>query len=120
MDSVDIQSATDEFVRLYPILLPVTSAWMLKNSRGKGRSKARMLVQKAVDAAAALDCDVVSLGQFTSIVTRRGESLHDRDLQITTGNNYTTALVTQAIRAELNQRSLDPKETDAWCDRRGG
>jgi predicted amino acid dehydrogenase len=110
MDTVDIQSATDEVVRLYPILLPVTSAWMLKNSRGRGLSKATTLVQKAVDAAAALHCDVVSLGQFTSIVTHRGGSLQDRNLHITTGNNYTTALVTQAIRAELNQRSLDPKE----------
>ncbi len=110
MDTVEIQSATDEVVQLYPILLPVTSAWMLKNSRGKGLSKARMLVQKAVDAAAALHCDVVSLGQFTSIVTHRGGSLHDRNLHITTGNNYTTALVTQAIRAELSHRSLDPKQ----------
>jgi predicted amino acid dehydrogenase len=110
MNAIDIQSSTDEVVRLYPILLPVTSQWMLNHSRGKDRSNARRLVQKAVNVAAALRCSVVSLGQFTSIVTRRGESLNNRNMQITAGSNYTAALVSQAVRAELNQRSWDPME----------
>ncbi len=108
MASVNIRSLTDEVVQLYPILLPVTSQWMLNHSRGKRLTNSRRLVQKAVDVAAALRCNVVTLGQFTSIVTRRGESLENHTMQITSGSNYTAALVSQAVRAELNRRSWDP------------
>lgn len=110
MDAIDIQSSTSEVVRLYPLLLPVTSQWMLNHSRGKDRFNARRLVQKAVDVAAGLGCSVVSLGQFTSIATRRGQSLNSRNMRITAGSNYTAALVSQAVRAELDQRSWDPME----------
>lgn len=110
MDSVDIRSKTDEVVRLHPILLPVTSQWMLDHARGKHLINSRRLVQKAVNVAATLRCNVVTLGQFTSIVTRRGESLDDHGMQITAGSNYSAALVGQAVRAELHQRSWDPNE----------
>ena len=110
MEAVDIRSLADEVVRLHPILLPVTSQWMLNHSRGKRLVNSRRLVQKAVDVAAALRCDVVTLGQFTSIVSRRGESLDNHEMQITAGSNYSAALVSQAIGAELNQRSWDPAE----------
>jgi predicted amino acid dehydrogenase len=110
MDAVDIRSSNDEAVRMFPILLPVTSSWMLKHARGKLRADSRRLVQNAVDVAAALRCHVVTLAQFTSIVTRRGESLDNRGMQITAGSNYTAALVHQAVRAELNRRLWDPRE----------
>jgi acetylornithine/succinyldiaminopimelate/putrescine aminotransferase/predicted amino acid dehydrogenase len=110
METVDIRSLTDEVVRLYPILLPVTSQWMLNHSRGKRLTNSRRLVQKAVDVAAALHCNVVTLGQFTSIVTRRGESLDNHSMQITAGSNYSAALVSQAVRAELIQRDRDPAD----------
>lgn len=110
MDTIDIQSSTDEDVRLYPILLPVTSKWMLRRSSGKHRSRPQRLVQRAVDVAAELGCNVVSLGQFTSIVTRRGKSLNRHSMQITAGSNYSAALVNQAVRAALDQRLWNPAE----------
>lgn len=109
MDPIEIQSSTSGVVSLHPILLPVTSQWMLKNARGK-QANAAALVQRGVDAAAAIGCSIVSLGQFTSIVTRRGESLQPRGLQITAGGSYTAALVGQAIGAELNRKSRDPSQ----------
>jgi predicted amino acid dehydrogenase len=110
MDSVDIRSSTAEVVRLFPILLPVTSQWMLNQLHGRNLANARRLVQKAVDVAAALHCNVVTLGQFTSIASRGGKSLDNRNMQITAGSNYTVALVSQAIRSELQQRSWDSKD----------
>ncbi|QEG38252.1 aminotransferase class III-fold pyridoxal phosphate-dependent enzyme [Roseimaritima ulvae] len=104
MDTVDIRSRHGNTVRLHPILLPVTSRWMLKHARS---GTATALVERAVETASAIHCDVVSLGQFTSIVTQRGKSLQPRDLLITTGASYTAALAEQAIRLELTRRSLN-------------
>lgn len=110
MDAVDVHSTAGEAVRLYPIVLPVTSAWLLRSVRREGNHAARLLVQNAVDTAAALNCDVVSLGQFTSTVTRSGRSLQDRGLHVTTGNSYTAALIAQAVRTALGERGLDSRE----------
>jgi len=110
MDAVEIRSVTGGRVLLYPIILPVTSAWLLQGTRGKGWLAARSLVQKAVDTAAKLNCHVVSLGQFTSIVTRSGRTLQNRDMFVATGNNYTAALVAQSIRCVLESRDLDSRE----------
>jgi predicted amino acid dehydrogenase len=105
MDAVDVQSATGNRVSLVPILLPVTSRWMLANAA------AAHLVHRAIDLAERLGCDVVSLGQFSSIVTRRfsesrADAWHDRPMQITTGGNYTATLARQAIDRELKMQGL--------------
>jgi acetylornithine/succinyldiaminopimelate/putrescine aminotransferase/predicted amino acid dehydrogenase len=110
MDSLTIRSSGDQTVQLHPILLPVTSQWMRDHSRGKSLAVARRHVQRAVDVASRLGCSVVTLGQFTSIVTRRGESLEKRNMQLTSGSSYTAALVHQAVSAELGQRSWDSNE----------
>jgi predicted amino acid dehydrogenase len=105
MDAVDVQSTTGARVSLVPILLPVTSRWMLSNAT------AAHLVHRAIDLAQRLRCDVVSLGQFSSIVTRRfGDTCagawHNRPMQITTGANYTATLARQAIDRELKTQGL--------------
>jgi predicted amino acid dehydrogenase len=84
---------------------------MLKNSRGTN-ARAPQLVQRAVHVAAAIGCGVVSLGQFTSIVTRRGATLDrsSRQMRITAGSSYTAALVDQAVRAELAHKAWDPAD----------
>ncbi|MBT4867879.1 MAG: aminotransferase class III-fold pyridoxal phosphate-dependent enzyme [Planctomycetaceae bacterium] len=110
MDAVDVRSSAGETVRLYPIVLPVTSAWLLRGARGEGNCAPRRLIQDAVDTAATLNCDVVSLGQFTSTVTRSGRSLRNRGLHVSSGNNYTAALVEQSIRSALDERGLDSRE----------
>jgi acetylornithine/succinyldiaminopimelate/putrescine aminotransferase/predicted amino acid dehydrogenase len=70
-------------------------------------------VQDAVTVAKELGDDhiptsVVGLGAYTSIVTDRGRSINDYEVPITTGNAYTTALMTEGIlrAAELRGVSL--------------
>ena len=110
METVPLSEWAGDAVRQNPTHVPVTSQCMLEHSRGKRRANSRRLVQEAVDVAAAIRCSVVTLGQFTSIVTRRGESLDNHGMQITAGSDYSAALISQAVRAELNQRSWDPAE----------
>lgn len=109
MGLVDIQSSTGESVLLCPLLLPVTSDWMLKSMRSHDGA-ARMLVQRAADAATSLGCDIVSLGQFTSTVTASGRRLKWGKAFISTGNNYTAALAAQSVRQALAARELDSRE----------
>lgn len=105
MDAVNVQSMTGLSVSLVPILLPVTSRWMLSNKA------AVHLVKKAIKLAERLGCDVISLGQFSSIVTRRcsetrASELRNSPIQITAGSNYTVVLARQAIDQALKMQGL--------------
>ncbi|MCH7685316.1 MAG: hypothetical protein IH899_01310 [Planctomycetes bacterium] len=53
---------------------------------------------------------MVSLGQYTSIVTHNGRSLASFDMGLTTGNSYAIALAIQAIQRAQTQRGCDPAE----------
>jgi acetylornithine/succinyldiaminopimelate/putrescine aminotransferase/predicted amino acid dehydrogenase len=110
LEGVAIRSLTGERVQLHPILLPVTSEWLLRRRSGRGHRTARSLIQHGVDAAVALGCDVVTLGQFTSIVSRGGRSLQARGACLTSGNSYTAALIAQSVVRALVQRGLDRRE----------
>jgi acetylornithine/succinyldiaminopimelate/putrescine aminotransferase/predicted amino acid dehydrogenase len=110
LETVEIRSLTGERVHLHPILLPVTSEWLLRRRSGRGHLAARSLIQRGVDAAVALGCEVVTLGQFTSIVSRGGRSLQARGACLTSGNSYTAALIAQSVVRALVQRGLDRRE----------
>ena len=108
MSVVDVESLTGERVRLYPILLPFTSAWVKRLMDDRRFDVPRMLVQQGVDLAASLGCTIVSLGQYTSIVTRNGTSLSPRGMGLTTGNSFSIALACEAVeraRADRNGHS---------------
>lgn len=104
----DIRSVDGEQVRVFPIMLPVTSRWMKLQIERREHRHATRLVQKGIEIARHLDCSLVSLGQYTSIVTANGRHVRDQDIGITTGNSYTVALVVQAIEEALAQRLADP------------
>ncbi|MGI9429436.1 MAG: aminotransferase class III-fold pyridoxal phosphate-dependent enzyme, partial [Bythopirellula sp.] len=106
MDPTPIYSETGESVELYPILLPVTSRWLKSQYERRRFRKLRTLVQQGVDVAAALSCDVVSLGQFTSIVTGHGRHLDSREIGITSGNSLPAAIAIDAVLASLSNRGL--------------
>jgi acetylornithine/succinyldiaminopimelate/putrescine aminotransferase/predicted amino acid dehydrogenase len=111
MSAVDIHSRTGDKLRLYPILLPVTSQW-IKRLMDMGQYRfIRSLVQRGVDAARSLGCSMVSLGQYTSIVTCNGRKLESLDMGRTTGNSYAIALVIQAIQRAEKERGRDPAES---------
>ena len=70
----------------------------------------RALVQQGVDVARALGCSVVSLGQYTSIITGHGTRLLDRGMSMTTGNSFSIALAIQAIDRSHAARGSDSRE----------
>jgi acetylornithine/succinyldiaminopimelate/putrescine aminotransferase/predicted amino acid dehydrogenase len=103
-----IRSATGELVELFPILLPVTSRWLKSQYQRRQYRKLRALVQQGVDVAATLRCAVLSLGQFTSIVTGQGRHLVSRGLGITSGNSLPAALAIDAVLTTLARRGEHP------------
>ncbi len=100
MESTEIRSLTGDRVTLQPILLPVTSHWMLRNRN------ASHLVRSGIDIAEQLGCGVVSLGQFTSIVMRRGKPMPPGGPVLTTGSHFTAALAQQAVSKALCANGL--------------
>lgn len=106
LSSVPIRSLNGATTELHSILLPVTSRWMKLRIGTRRRRECQDLVQKGIDLARHLDCDVVALGQYTSIVTHNGRSLESHGMGVTTGNSYAAALTIQAIDRVLLDRSL--------------
>ena len=111
MSAVDVRSRTGDRVRVYPILLPVTSHWIKRLIDVRKLRFVQTLVQKGVDVARSLGCSMVSLGQYTSIVTNSGRSLAPLDMGLTSGNSYAIALVVQAIQRAHTERGCDPAES---------
>ncbi|MHB8953009.1 MAG: aminotransferase class III-fold pyridoxal phosphate-dependent enzyme [Pirellulaceae bacterium] len=111
MDRVEIRSPTGQRVHLHPILLPVTSRWLKNRFDQRRMGELRSLVQCGVDVAASLGCQCVALGQFTSIVTRRGRNIFARGMGITSGNNFTAAIAVNEIRAAQAQAGIMPSDT---------
>jgi predicted amino acid dehydrogenase len=110
MDRVEIHSASGDSAQLYPLLLPVTSRWLKYHFDRRRFRELRALVQQGVDVAFELGCEFVSLGQFTSIVTRHGRSVSPRGMSITSGNSFSAALaanVVRSVRAQLGMATAD-------------
>lgn len=111
MSAVDIRSLTGEMVRLYPILLPFTSSWVKRLIDERRLAIPQALVQQGIDLAHSLDCQLVSLGQFTSIVTGNGTRLASRGMGVTTGNSYAIALAIQAIERAHQETDSHPRDS---------
>lgn len=97
LNVTDVRSATGELVRFHPILLPFSSAWIKRRLDARRLVQPQALVQQGIDLAHDLGCQVVSLGQYTSIATCAGTRLAARGMGITTGNSTAIALAVQAI-----------------------
>jgi len=97
MSVFDVTSRTGQMARFNAILLPVT-AWRIAELLRAGETAwLRACVERGIDAAEALGCRQVVLGQYTSIVTHNGLALRPRPLGVTTGNAYAVALALEAI-----------------------
>lgn len=108
MAAVDIESIQGEVIRLYPIMLPFSSQMAKRGLDSRRLGWFRDLIRGGIDVARSLDCSLVSLGQYTSILMRNGRSLADvTDFGVTSGNSYTVALALQAIEHLLAERGLD-------------
>jgi predicted amino acid dehydrogenase len=97
-------------VRFYAILLPFTSTQMKEWLEGGDFFRVRHSIDKAIKVARSIGCDVIALGQYTSIVTRNATTLDLPHIGVTTGNSYTTALALEAIERAVAERGLDRAE----------
>jgi acetylornithine/succinyldiaminopimelate/putrescine aminotransferase/predicted amino acid dehydrogenase len=110
ISSVDVKSITGASVRFYPILLPHTSRQMKHALESRDLFRVRHSIDKAVAVAKHIGCDVVALGQYTSIVTRNATTFQLPHVGVTTGNSYTIALALDAIAHACRQRGVTPEE----------
>jgi acetylornithine/succinyldiaminopimelate/putrescine aminotransferase/predicted amino acid dehydrogenase len=108
MSSFDVRSGTGATVRLYAIALPFTSAQMKRWLDDADFFRVRHSIDKAITVARAIGCDVIALGQYTSIVTRNATTLDLHGIGLTTGNSYTIALALEALEQATRQRGVDP------------
>jgi predicted amino acid dehydrogenase len=111
MNPVDIRSITGATVRFQPILLPFTSHWVKQCIDARQTSLPRALVQRGADLARSIGCRIVSLGQYTSIVTFNGLRLDTSGLGVTSGNSYSVALAVQAVEHAQRQTGINPRES---------
>ena len=108
MASADVHAASGDAVRILPILLPVTSRWMKAMLDARHPVLPQALVQAGVDFARELGCDVVSLGQYTSIATLNGLRTAAHGMGLTTGNSYALALAIEAVARAMTEQDRDP------------
>jgi acetylornithine/succinyldiaminopimelate/putrescine aminotransferase/predicted amino acid dehydrogenase len=108
MSSFDVQSTTGTKVRFYAIALPFTSNQMKQWLDQGDFFRVRHSIDKAITVARHIGCEVIALGQYTSIVTRNATTLNLPKVGLTTGNSYTIALALEAIDRALGERGLDP------------
>jgi predicted amino acid dehydrogenase len=110
MSSVDVQSTTGTHVRFYAIALPFTSNQMKAWLDEANFFRVRHSIDKAIKVARFIGCEVIALGQYTSIVTRNATTMQMPHVGVTTGNSYTVALALEAIERAVSERRLDPAE----------
>jgi len=108
MSSFDVKSITGATVRFYAIALPFTSNQMKQWLDDADFFRVRHSIDKAIKVARFIGCDVIALGQYTSIVTRNATTLQLPHVGLTTGNSYTIALAMEAIERAVGERGLDP------------
>ena len=108
MSSFDVRSMTGSTVRFYAIALPFTSNQMKQWLDEANFFRVRHSIDKAIKVARFIGCDVIALGQYTSIVTRNATTLQLPHVGLTTGNSYTIALALEAIERAVSERGLDP------------
>lgn len=66
------------------------------------------LCQKAVNLAQKeLSCQIVGLGQYTSVITKNGKELSNPDIHLTTGNSFTVNIGLEAIKGEIKELARD-------------
>jgi acetylornithine/succinyldiaminopimelate/putrescine aminotransferase/predicted amino acid dehydrogenase len=110
MNSFDVQSTTGAKVRFYAIALPFTSRQMKQWLDDADFFRVRHSIDKAIKVARFIGCDVIAMGQYTSIVTRNATTLDLPHVGLTTGNSYTIALALEAIERAVRDRGLDPAD----------
>jgi acetylornithine/succinyldiaminopimelate/putrescine aminotransferase/predicted amino acid dehydrogenase len=93
------------------ILIGADAASMEEMHRSGKSATLVQRIQEGVDMAARQGCEIVSLGAYTSIVTRDGRAIHSpAGVRLTTGNSLTVAVgahrILEAARSELKSAPI--------------
>jgi len=107
MSTMDVRSVTGATVRFYAMLLPVTSRQMKQALEDRNFFRVHHAIDKAITVARFIGCEVIALGQYTSIVTRNATTFHLPNIGVTTGNSYTIALAIDAITHARRERGVE-------------
>jgi acetylornithine/succinyldiaminopimelate/putrescine aminotransferase/predicted amino acid dehydrogenase len=108
INSTDITSVSGRKINFNFILVPITSRHMVEFLKDPSGSPALDMVEDAVRSAYEMGCEVVGLGQYTSIISNNGFLIKNPGLTITTGNSNTVAVSVRAIMKAVSMRGLDP------------
>lgn len=74
---------------------------------GRERKRAVAMIGQAIDMARRDGISRIGLGAFTSIVTRGGAAVTDRDASITSGNTLTSVITVQGLAQVVTKAGLD-------------
>jgi len=107
---VPLLSSSGESLNFQVYTLPLTSRAIVSALRNGESAKIVERVNAAVAQFAESGAQVVGLGGLLSVITRNGLAVRNGfdQLQITTGNTYTVALVVEAVLAAMRERNIDP------------
>jgi acetylornithine/succinyldiaminopimelate/putrescine aminotransferase/predicted amino acid dehydrogenase len=108
VSSVDITSASDGRINFNLIALPITSRHMAEYLENPEGSPALNMVKDGVGLAQDMGCEVVGLGQYTSIISNNGLAITEPNLSITTGSSFTVATTVRAAIKAARLRGLEP------------
>jgi acetylornithine/succinyldiaminopimelate/putrescine aminotransferase/predicted amino acid dehydrogenase len=88
--------------------LPIDTAELERLNRKGIRRRIVNQIQKTIDLAAGNGAEIVSLGAYTSIISKNGLSLVEpTNCKIVTGNTFTAASGIRRIITELGRRKLN-------------
>jgi acetylornithine/succinyldiaminopimelate/putrescine aminotransferase/predicted amino acid dehydrogenase len=91
--------------------LPVTSGMIRRALLDQDEGDLRDLCHRGVATLRdTFGCSVIGLGQYTSILTRNGQSVPDAGTIITTGNSFTVHIGVQAVLAQARERGWDTRD----------
>ena len=105
--STEIASVCGQKINFNLIVVPMTSRHMSESLKDPTASPALPMVKDAVKLARKIGCEVVGLGQYTSIISDNGESIIEPRLTITTGNSFTVAISVQSILKAARLKGLN-------------
>lgn len=106
-DQVNVRSQTGEEVHLSIIALSLTSQ-QIQAALQQGDVQWLMeKIEAGVGLAKSIDCQVIGLGGYTSIVSLNCQDIKTSGIALTSGNSLTVGMGIRAMRAAAQQQGID-------------
>ncbi len=101
--------------------IPVTSGMIRRALLDQDESRFQALCHRGVATLRnEFGCTVVGLGQYTSILTKNGQTVPDARTTITTGNSFTVHMGVQAVLTTARERGWDTRHLTVGIIGAGG